>query len=193
MKKKIQIVYADPPWKYNDRKNVNTRFGGGAMKHYPCMSVQEICDMGPFIWKKLADDALLFIWTTGPYLMDTHDVIESWGFKYVTIAFTWLKTTMDNSSFIAGPGNYTGSNAELVLLGRRGKALKPARRLVPQVVVTPRYEHSRKPYEVQNAISEMYPDQVKLEMFARRVADHRKNWYFHGNELPKTKGLVIEV
>ena len=32
--KKYNIIYADPPWEYNKRKNKNTRFGGGAGGHY---------------------------------------------------------------------------------------------------------------------------------------------------------------
>ena len=28
--KKYNIIYADPPWKYNSRNNVKTKFGGGA-------------------------------------------------------------------------------------------------------------------------------------------------------------------
>ena len=39
---RYHIVYADPPWKYNARKNTSTKFGGGAMGHYPCMTLKEI-------------------------------------------------------------------------------------------------------------------------------------------------------
>lgn len=36
--KKYQIIYADPPWKYNSRANHKTRFRGGACGHYNLMA-----------------------------------------------------------------------------------------------------------------------------------------------------------
>ena len=43
--KKYNIIYADPPWKYNTRNNTKTKFGGGAMGHYPVLSLQEIKEL----------------------------------------------------------------------------------------------------------------------------------------------------
>ena len=40
--KKYNIIYADPPWKYNSRANHKTRFRGGACGHYDLMSMDEI-------------------------------------------------------------------------------------------------------------------------------------------------------
>ena len=40
--KKYNVIYADPPWKYNSRANHKTRFGGGANGHYELMSMEEI-------------------------------------------------------------------------------------------------------------------------------------------------------
>lgn len=36
------VIYIDPPWKYNSRANHKTRFRGGAEGHYPLMTMQEI-------------------------------------------------------------------------------------------------------------------------------------------------------
>ena len=41
-KKRYNIIYADPPWKYNARNNANTRFGRGAFGHYNLMSYEEL-------------------------------------------------------------------------------------------------------------------------------------------------------
>jgi len=61
--KKYQIIYADPPWKYNIRANQKTRFRGGACGHYNLMSV---CNL-PI--KDIADDdCVLFMWVTMPKL-----------------------------------------------------------------------------------------------------------------------------
>ena len=40
--KKYNIIYADPPWKYNSRANHKTKFRGGAEGHYKLMSMEEI-------------------------------------------------------------------------------------------------------------------------------------------------------
>ena len=40
--KKYQIIYADPPWKYNSRANHKTRFRGGACGHYELMKMTDI-------------------------------------------------------------------------------------------------------------------------------------------------------
>lgn len=61
--KRYKIIYADPPWKYNDK---SLSHGGGAESHYPCMTTREICE--PPV-KEIADeDSVLFVWATYPML-----------------------------------------------------------------------------------------------------------------------------
>lgn len=86
---KYQIIYADPPW------NSNSQFGRdkkrGNEQHYPLMKLNEIVNL-PI--KKLADnDCILFLWVVDTQLFDAKDVIESWGFVYKTVGFTWIKET----------------------------------------------------------------------------------------------------
>ena len=82
--KKYNIIYADPPWKY-DRNKVQ----GAAEKHYSTMTVDDLCKL------PVADicdkDAILFMWATFPQLKEALQVIEAWGFKYRPIGFVWLK------------------------------------------------------------------------------------------------------
>jgi N6-adenosine-specific RNA methylase IME4 len=113
-----EIIYADPPWHYARRKT-GTVFGGGVTDKYPTMTVDEICALPVKDWT--ADNAMLFVWTTMPYLMKTNRVIESWGFEYVTCAFTWVKTNRRSGTVFKGVGNYTKSNSELCLLARKGR------------------------------------------------------------------------
>ena len=176
---KYEIIYADPPWHYATRKT-GTVFGGGVTDKYPTMSVDEICDLPVEDWT--ADNAMLFIWTTMPYLMKTNLVIESWGFQYVTCAFTWIKTNPRAGTVFKGVGNYTKSNAELCLLARRGKPLTRAHRDVAQVVMEPRREHSRKPDRVRDDIVRLFGDKPRLEMFARTSTPGWDTW---GNETEK--------
>ena len=176
---KYDIIYADPPWHYAKR-NTNTAFGGGVTDKYPTMTLEEICNIPVKDW--CSDRSLLFIWTTMPYLMRTNQVIERWGFQYVTCGFTWVKTNPVSGTVFKGVGNYTKSNAELCLIGRRGNPLKRERRDIPQIIQSPRREHSRKPDEARTLIEQMYGDKLRLEMFARTQTP---GWDTYGNEVDK--------
>ena len=112
--KKYNIIYADPPWEYNKRKNKNTRFGGGAGGHYDIMNLQEIRNLP--VQKISENDCALFLWVTFPKLKEQLDVFESWGFKYVTLGFSWIKTYKKSGTPCFGIGYYTKSNCEVCLL-----------------------------------------------------------------------------
>lgn len=82
--KKYNIIYADPPWRYNDKS-----CQGNAQQHYPTMKISDICKL-PI--QHIADkDCVLFLWATYPMLKEAIQVIEKWGFKYRTIGFQWVK------------------------------------------------------------------------------------------------------
>ena len=173
------IILADPPWKYNQRcTHSKTRFGGGVHGQYPTMADDEIKAM------PIADiankNSLLFMWATGPRLDLAIEVMKCWQFKFVTVAFTWMKKNRSGNGLFFGVGYYAKSNAEFCLLGRRGKGIKPAVNNVSSAVLTPLQEHSRKPAEVHARIERMFPNASKLELFARRPAD---GWHLFGNEV----------
>src|SRR3990167_5208236 len=132
--KKYQIIYADPPWEYADKRtNPNTdrpkAYGGIT---YPVMKTQEICNLP--IKNIIDDNCLLFIWATFPNLKEVFKVIDSWGFIYKTLGFSWIKTNkrqqLGQASFLPGEdiddffgiGSYTKSNCEVCLIGLKGKA-----------------------------------------------------------------------
>lgn len=61
--KKYKIIYADPPWRYND-KNCN----GNCESHYNTMNIKDICNL-PI--KDITDkDCVLFLWCTYPMLKE---------------------------------------------------------------------------------------------------------------------------
>lgn len=170
------IIYADPPWHYATRKT-GTKFGGGVTDKYPTMSVAEICALPVNTWA--ADDSVLLLWTTMPYLQHSFDVVEAWGFCYVTMAFTWVKTNPRSGTVFAGVGNYTKSNAELCLLAKRGRGIARVNKDVHQVIMAPRREHSRKPDETRDRIVRLFGDRPRLEMFARTATP---GWSVWGNQ-----------
>lgn len=180
---RFQVIYADPPWWYNQRLNGNTRFGRGA-GYYRLMPTPDICAMP--ISALAAEDAILFMWATCPLLPDALQVITAWGFTYKTVAFTWIKLNQESMTPRFGTGYYSKSNAELCLLATRGKILKPATNTVSSVVMSPLGEHSRKPDTVRHRIELMYPDARRVELFARAVNSIFpvfEGWSTWGNEI----------
>ena len=111
--KKYGIIYVDPPWRYEQRS-----IQGGAEKHYPTMSLEELCALPV---AQLADkDCALFLWTTFPKLKESFRVMDAWGFTYRTLAFLWLKQNRKADTWFYGMGFWTRSNAEVCLLAVNG-------------------------------------------------------------------------
>jgi N6-adenosine-specific RNA methylase IME4 len=172
---KFSIIYADPPWKYNNRANHKTRFRGGACGHYPLMKMAEIAALP--LGDLAADNSALFLWCTFPYLDEQIKLFKHWGFRYTTVAFTWVKTNPSNGQPFFGVGYYTKSNAEVCLLGIRGR-MEPISNDVSSVIIAPRREHSRKPDCIRERIVELYGDIPRVELFARQSAP---GWTIAGN------------
>jgi N6-adenosine-specific RNA methylase IME4 len=170
------IIYADPPWQYKPWSNHPKSLS--VEKYYHTMSMKDIMSLP--VGRLAAEDSVLFLWTTGPFLGEAQKVIDAWGFKYTTIGFTWIKTHSKGGSLRLGLGYHTRGNAELCLLATRGRNLPRIRNDVPQVVVEPVTRHSEKPEEVRHRIEALYGDQRRIELFARRQAP---GWDAVGDEI----------
>ena len=174
---KYNIVFADPPWQYRDKRNKHKRMCGGAESHYKTMTIEEIKDLPV---NKISDvNCMLFLWVTFPNLQEGLDTIKSWGFKYKTIAFSWIKTNKRRGTPFFGIGYYTKSNCEVCLLGVKGRPIKKSDN-VSSVVFAERREHSRKPEIVRDRIVELCGDVPRIELFAREKVD---GWDVWGNEV----------
>lgn len=185
------ILYADPPWSYRGRK----QFGfagdvgidtGGAINQYKTLSVKELCNLPiKYIAK---ENSLLFMWITGPLLLDGLEVAKIWDFEYKRDAFVWNK-------IITNPGYYTLSQIETCYVFKRGKIPQPRgtrneRQYIEtteftslnqvQYIEQKRGKHSAKPAEIRDRIARMFPTQTKIELFAR---ERVKDWYAWGNEV----------
>lgn len=126
------------------------------------------------------ENCVLFLWVTAPCLLEGLELINSWGFTYKTIGFTWIKTNKKNDSLFWGMGYYTRANTELCLLATKGKPLKRISKSVHQVVMSKIREHSRKPDEVRDRIVKLFDDLPRIELFARQQVD---GWDCWGNEV----------
>ena len=171
--KKYKIILCDPPWPYEDKAKAGNR---GAESHYSVMSLQEIKDL-PI--NQISDDnSILFLWATFPLLNQAIHVIKSWGFEYRTVAFTWIKTT-NTGSFFMGMGNWTRSNAELCLLGVKGKPKRINGGISQIIKTTYNGVHSKKPDIVRKRIVELCGDLPRIELFGRTRIN---NWDVWGND-----------
>ena len=184
----FDIILADLPLFYNNRKAggerlQKTKFGGGAMKHYPLMKDNDLLNLKPYIDSISNKDCALFLWVTMPKLDFCMEFMKYCGFKYKTMPFVWVKTYSKSGTIVQNPGFYTASNAEAVILGTKGKTsryFEPSKKMIQQVVLSPRLKHSQKPEDIQDKIDLMYPSYKKLELFARR---QKNGWTCLGNEI----------
>ena len=175
--KKYGIIYADPPWSYKDKALAGKR---GACCKYPVMTLEDICNLP--INNIAADDCVLFLWVTMPKLDECFEVIKSWGFKYKTCAFTWIKTYKKCGKPFMGMGRWTRANAEICLLATKGDPKRVSAN-VQSVVISPVEEHSKKPDCVRERITCLIGGNIpKIELFARQAAD---GWDCWGNEAPE--------
>lgn len=182
--KKYNIIYADPAWSYRDytsrevaERNLNNNSKKSVVMKYDVMKTQDLCDLP--IKDICAEDCILFMWVTMPKLNECFDLMKSWGFKYSTCGFTWIKKNKKNTSTnFWGMGRWTRSNAELCLIGIKGKPQRVSKS-IHSVIETPIEEHSKKPDCVRDKIVELCGDIPRIELFARQSAE---GWDCWGNE-----------
>lgn len=104
---KFQIIYIDPPWKETGGGKIKR----GADRHYPLMSIKEIKEIPISL---LADENChLYMWTTNNFLEKSFEIINAWGFNYVT-TITWVKHRM-------GLGQYFRGQTEHCLFCKKGQ------------------------------------------------------------------------
>lgn len=168
--KKYKVIYADPPWKY-DNEHTGRNLDSGASDKYQVLSVEEICALPV---QNIADkECVLFLWVTVPFLEDGFKVLKAWNFKYKTAIF-WRKIMS------LGMGYWFRGQVEVCLLGVRGN-VKAFRSQRPNFIQSKIGHHSKKPYEMYGIIEslELGP---KIELFARHK---RVGWDAWGNQLPR--------
>lgn len=173
--KKYSIIYADPPWKYK------VQVGEGiAERHYPTMQLDKIKSFLDDNKIQTENDSILFIWATYPMLKESIEVLESWGFRYTTVGFTWVKTTKNNK-YPMNLGYWTRANPEICLIGIKGNPQRISTS-IPNLVFSLAREHSRKPDEIRDKIVELIGNLPRIELFSRKKIN---GWDSIGNETIK--------
>lgn len=183
------VIAADPPWRFK----AGNKSSRSAERHYPTMPLPDIKALPVHLLA--ADDCALLLWTTPPFLKQSMEVMAAWRFRYVSIAYTWLKLKkghsdeffMDGDMFVS-LGHTTRKSSEVCLLGKRGR---PARlnRDVEEVILAARREHSRKPEEFYRRTQRLYAGPY-LELFSRT---DREGWSVYGNETGKFNSTASSI
>jgi len=209
---KYRIVLADIPWEYANRFDTRkdnpykkNRFGVGVASRYSkgVEKDEYLKLLGEKIKAVSAEDAYLFFWATCPRLNDAFSIIESWGFEYVTVAFNWIKINKNSGTPFSGPGFYSFSNCEPVLLAKKKNkpcwnkndkgCYKPN-----QIIMEPhprdengKIIHSRKPetlhLELEKWLGPYIGEGKMLELFATQK---REGWTCLGHAI---SGKTIDV
>jgi N6-adenosine-specific RNA methylase IME4 len=185
-------ILADPPWHFEAWASPPYGKGRLAESHYPTMQEGELAALpvGDFA----APDCILFMWTCWPRIEQAFRLIESWGFKFKTCGFCWVKADATQIEMFDKEipadmllGYWTRSNSEVCLLATRGKP-KRLNADVRQGIIAPRREHSRKPDGIHERIERLVAGPY-LELFARQK---RPGWTVWGNETDKFKPAESE-
>ena len=171
----FKTIYADPPW-FESGGGVICR---GAQRHYPLMKTRDIMwfevDGGPV--RDLAEpNAHLYLWVTNNFLPDGLEVVQAWGFRYVTM-ITWAKNRI-------GLGQYFRGQTEHCLFAVRGSlpyrtTAEGKRAQGKTLLEADRQEHSSKP-EAMRTMIELVSHPPYCELFARHKA---AGWQSFGNQI----------
>jgi len=181
------MIYADPPWEYRDKLRLSGDIPrGGAESHYSCLTpetikaipVASICER----------DSVLLLWSTYPQLPVAMDVMVAWGYKYVTVLWTWIKLTKTGKVF-TGLGHYSRANPEVVLLGKRGKGVPVRRHDIKNVQHHERLAHSEKPDLFRDLNTKLFEPVSCVELFARK--DAGSPWDYWGEGLGSSPYIPV--
>ncbi len=171
--KQYHVIYADPPWQYSTSTNT---LDAVTDHHYSTMRLDDIQTYLNDNNILSADNAVLFLWATNPFLKKALSVVDAWGFEYKT-NIVWVKTELKKP----GVGYYVRGRHELLFICAKGSftPLDNVRPPIGSVLEAPINEHSQKPSEVYEIIERLYPGCTYLELFGRNKRD---GWDVIGDE-----------
>lgn len=174
---KYRVLYADPPWAYNDKADEGSVQAGGAARHYPTMSIADLCALP--VPTLCEPHAVLFLWVTSPLLFESASIVSAWGFTYKA-SFVWDKVKHNM-------GHYNSVRHEFLLVCTRGSCTPDVVELFDSVQSIERTSHSTKPDHFRTIIDALYPHGKRIELFARSRVD---GWDAYGYEAQAATGVV---
>ncbi len=181
--KKYNIIYADPPWSFNN-KNTGGSLSSGASEKYNVMTIDNIKNLP--IHNITADNCILVMWYVSSMPQEAIDVVNSWGFTLKNMnGFVWVKLTKNLKKHF-GMGYYTRAGSESAIIAIKGKPEIKSHsvRAVRESIVT---RHSEKPDEFRNDIINLCGDLPRIELFSRMYIP---GWDSFGDEIEEIPNFL---
>ena len=165
---KFSTIVIDPPWDWGDEGDVDQL--GRAKPTYGTMTIDQLLALP--VGNYADENSHIYLWITNRSLPKGFQLLEKWGFRYVTCV-TWKKPYF-------GMGNYFRGQTEHLLFGVKGSQLLK-RKDIGTIFEAPRGPggHSSKPLESYKLIEDCSPGPY-LELFAR---SNRQDWASWGAEV----------
>lgn len=162
-----EVIVIDPPWMYGNVDDYKPDFYMSRVANpYPEMTLEDIKN----IKIPSSDNCVLWLWTTHKFIFDCRDILQSWGFRDVSI-LTWVKNKM-------GVGRWLRSQTEYCIMAIKGN---PLINLTNQTtfLIADNLGHSVKPPEFYAMVNELCIGR-KLDYFAR---DKKEGWDVYGIQI----------
>lgn len=184
-----KTILADPPWQFANRTG-KVAPEHRRLRRYETMTNADIMELP--VAHIAAPQSHLYLWVPNALIAEGLEVMRRWGFTYKS-NIVWYKVRKDGGPDRRGVGFYFRNVTELVLFGIRGRNNRTlaAGRRQPNVIVSRKREHSRKPDELYDIVESCSPG-PRIELFAR---NQRPGWLVWGNEvesprMPKHRGYA---
>lgn len=186
----LVVVAADPPWRMGDKLQGER----GAAHKYPTMTIPELEAMELPEVMVNARYVVMFLWRLSAMQLEALRLALSWSLDPAHGELVWRKKTKNGRPWV-GMGRILRGSHETAIIACRG-AYDPRRPAVMNklslfewedtfdakvpVDEEGKYVHSAKPDEFYELLEELWPNAIKVELFARKV---RAGWIQHGNQL----------
>lgn len=155
-------IVADPPWAYRGRALSGKRVkDASARDQYSTLSAAEVAGLP--VGDLAALNAHAYLWCTPTLMFDEvtpADVLDAWGFRFVTL-LTWVKKGP------LGLGSYFRIDTEHVAFGVRGSQPIPPAERQRNVFTAQKGRHSAKPAAFGDLVEAVSPGPY-VELFARQ-------------------------
>lgn len=176
------LIYSDPPWPQNKGNARKCRPNQGKQLDYKTMSVSDCFKTQDQFFKQANEKHNVFIWTIDKLLHETEQEMVDRGYK-LHARFIW-----DKENGVAPAFTVRFSHEYLLWFYKPGKMLMPREETRGKYTTVMREAatyHSHKPVCAYEMLEDMFPDAMKIELFARNA---RNGWSCWGNEVPIKKG-----
>ena len=184
----FDVILADPATRFDTWSDAGQ--GKSPDAHYATMSWDELAALP--VSQLGRGDTILFMWACWPTLKKSLDLLDAWGFRYVT-GGAWHKRSKHGKSAF-GTGYVLRSASEPYLIGTFGSPLtaRNVRNVIEtndlHVIDAVARGHSRKPDEQYDYCNRLCPRALRFaELFARQ---RWPGWDAWGNEIGKYEPLL---